>query len=157
MARAERGEIGCRALRRFAVEGRLEAQAVLARIAAEGRLAAADFEDGSGKSGWWEWSHTKHALEYLFWAGKITTAARRPSFARIYDLAERVIPRNILDLPKPDSASAQRDLIERSARALGVAIAADLRDYFRLKPEEGDHAIAALAEDGVLVPAKVQG
>lgn len=156
MARARRGEIGYKALRRFAGEGKAEADAVLARIAAEGPLAAADFEDGSGRSGWWEWSHTKHALEYLFWAGRITTATRRPSFARTYDLTERVIPARIIELPTPDPASAQRALIERSARALGVASAADLRDYFRLKPEEGDPAIAALAESGVLVPARVE-
>lgn len=157
MARAERGEIGYQGLRRFAVERRAEAQAVLDRITAEGPMAAADFEDGSSKSGWWEWSHTKHALEWLFWAGKITTATRRGSFARVYDLPERVLPRAILDLPTPDAASAQRSLIERGARALGVATAADLRDYYRLKPEEADHAIAAEVEAGTLIPARVQG
>lgn len=120
-------------------------------------MTAADFEDGSSRSGWWEWSHTKHALEWLFWAGKITTATRRGSFARVYDLPERVLPKAILDLPTPDAASAQRALIERSARALGVATAADLRDYYRLKPEEADHAIAAESEAGTLVPVRVQG
>lgn len=157
MDRAERGEIGYPGLRRFAAERRAEAQAVLDRITAEGPLAAADFEDGSSKSGWWEWSHAKHALEWLFWAGKITTATRRGSFARVYDLPERVLPKAILDLPTPDAASAQRTLIERSARALGVATAADLRDYFRLKPEEADHAIAAEVEAGTLVPARIEG
>jgi uncharacterized protein YcaQ len=68
-----------------------------------------------------------------------------------------VLPRAILDLPTPDAASAQRALIERSARALGVATAADLRDYYRLKPEEADHAIAAQAEAGTLVPVRVEG
>lgn len=157
MARAERGEIGYRALKRFATERRPEAQAVLDRIIAEGPMAAADFENGSSKSGWWEWSHTKHALEWLFWSGKITTATRRGSFARIYDLPERVLPKAVLDLPTPDAASAQRALIERSARALGVATAADLRDYFRLKPEEADHAILAQAEAGILLPVRVEG
>lgn len=157
MARAERGEIGYPALKRFAAERRPEAQAVLDRISAEGPMAAADFENGSSRSGWWEWSHTKHALEWLFWSGKITTATRRGSFARIYNLPERVLPKAVLDLPTPDAASAQRALIERSARALGVATAADLRDYYRLKPEEADHAIAAQAEAGILVPARVEG
>ncbi len=157
MARAERGEIGYKALKRFAAESRAEAQAVLDRIIAEGPLAAADFENGSSKSGWWEWSHTKHALEWLFWSGRITTATRRGSFARIYDLPERVLPAAILDLPTPDVATAQRALIERSARALGVATAADLRDYYRLKPEEGDHAIADEVEAGNLVPVRVEG
>lgn len=157
MARAERGEIGYQGLKRFAAEQRPEAQAVLDRITAEGPMAAADFENGSSKSGWWEWSHTKHALEWLFWSGKITTATRRGSFARVYDLPERVLSKAILDLPTPDAATAQRALIERSARALGVATAADLRDYYRLKPEEADHAIASGAEEGTLVPVRVQG
>ena len=157
MARAERGEIGYQGLKRFAAERRPEAQAVLERIAAEGPMAAADFENGSSKSGWWGWSHTKHALEWLFWSGKITTATRRGSFARLYDLPERVLPRAILDLPTPDAAGAQSALIGRSARALGVATAADLRDYYRLKPEEADHAIATQAEAGTLVPVRVEG
>ncbi|MGV2497478.1 winged helix-turn-helix domain-containing protein [Pelagerythrobacter aerophilus] len=157
MARAERGEIGYRGLKRFAAEQRPEAQAVLNRITAEGPMTAADFENGSSKSGWWEWSHTKHALEWLFWSGKITTATRRGSFARVYDLSERVLPKATLDLPTPDAATAQRALIERSARALGVATAADLRDYYRLKPEEADHAIASEADEGTLVPVRVEG
>ncbi|MDR6787157.1 uncharacterized protein YcaQ [Sphingomonas sp. BE138] len=157
MARAERGEIGYRALRRFAAERRGEADAVLARIAAEGPLTAAEFENGSSRSGWWEWSDVKHALEWLFWSGRITTATRRGSFARVYDLPERVLPPAVFAMPTPSAAEAQRALIERSARALGVATAADLRDYYRLKPDEADHAIADLAEDGVLVPVRVEG
>lgn len=157
MARAERGEIGYQALRRFATERRAEADAVLERITAEGALTAADFENGSSRSGWWEWSHVKHALEWLFWSGRITTATRRGSFARVYDLTERVLPPAVMALPTPSDAAAQRALIERSARALGVATASDLRDYFRLKPAEGDHAIADLAEEGVLVPVRVAG
>lgn len=157
MARAERGQSGYLKLRSFALERRREAQAVLDRIIAEGPLAAADFEGGSSKSGWWEWSETKHALEWLFWSGKITTVTRRGSFARVYDLPERVLPQDILNLPTPDEESAQRALIERSARALGVATLSDLRDYFRLKPADADHAIADLTEAGILVAVDVQG
>jgi uncharacterized protein len=157
MAQAERGEIGWGSLKLFAGERRAEAEAVLARIAAEGPLAASAFENGSGKGGWWQWSDAKRALEWLFWAGKITTATRRPSFERVYDLSERVIPPAILGLPTPDAATAQRGLIERSARALGISTAGDLRDYFRLRPDEAAQAIVALEEEGVLLPVAVQG
>jgi len=157
MARAERGEIGYQSLRRFAAEHRGEAEAVLQRIRTEGPLTAADFEGGRSKSGWWEWSHVKHALEWLFWSGQITTATRRASFARVYDLPERVLPPSILNMPTPSATEAQCLLIERSARALGVATAADLRDYFRLKPGEADHAIGRLEETGLLLPARVEG
>ncbi|SFR83635.1 winged helix-turn-helix domain-containing protein [Sphingomonas jatrophae] len=157
MAQAERGDAGYKGLRVFASDLRHEAQAVLDRITAEGPLAAADFENGSSRSGWWEWSHTKRALEWLFWSGQITTATRRAGFTRVYDLPERVLPPAILALPTPDAASAQRTLIERSARALGVATAADLRDYFRLRPDQADHAIAAEVEAGSLIPVAVEG
>ena len=77
----------------YAGERRAEAEAILERIRAEGPLAASDFEEGNGQGGWWEWGDAKRALEWLFWAGRITTATRRASFERVYDLTERVIPR----------------------------------------------------------------
>jgi uncharacterized protein YcaQ len=157
MARADRGETGWGIMRRFATERRSEAEAVLARIRAEGALAASDFEHGRSRSGWWEWGDTKRALEWLFFAGHVTTATRRGSFERIYDLTERVIPSAILSLPTPDEAEAQRALVEHSAKALGIATAADLRDYFRLKPDEAAKAIACLVEEKALIPASVEG
>jgi len=135
---------------------RPEAQAVLDRISGEGPMAASDFEHGRSRSGWWEWGDTKRALEWLFRAGRLTTATRRGSFERVYDLSERVIPKAILALPTPGEAEAQRRLVEISARALGIATAGDLRDYFRLKPEEAKAAIEALVEDGILLPVQVE-
>jgi uncharacterized protein YcaQ len=156
LARAERGEAGWKGLWSCATARRGEAAAILARIAAEGPMAASDFEHGRSRGGWWEWGETKHALEYLFWAGRITTATRRGSFERVYDLRERVIPKAILAVPTPDEAEARRRLVEISARALGVATATDLRDYFRLGPEDARTAIAALVEDGILLPVTVE-
>jgi hypothetical protein len=156
MARAERGEAGWKSLRAFRTERKAEADAALARIAAEGPLAASDFE-ARGAGGWWGWSSAKAALEWLFLTGRITTATRRNSFERVYDLTERVIPPRILDLPTPAEADAQRALIERAARAHGVGSARDLRDYFRLSPADGSARIAELVEEGVLLPAAVQG
>src|SRR3546814_10074152 len=89
MAAADRGEIGWGSLRAYAGERRSETQALLARIRAEGPLAASDFEGGKGNGGWWGWGDTKRALEWLFWAGPITTATRRPSLERGYDVSAR--------------------------------------------------------------------
>ena len=156
MARADRGEGMWPRLRAFAGERRGEAMAVLRRIEAEGPLAASDLREDRARKGWWEWSDAKAALEWLFWAGHVTTATRRASFERVYDLTERVIPPEILARPTPAKEDAQRMLIERAARALGVATAADLRDYFRLKPEATPR-IAELVEEGILVPVAVEG
>ena len=157
MARGDRGEAGWRSLRGFATERRSEAEAVLGRIRDEGPLAASDFEHGRSRSGWWEWGATKHALEWLFWAGRITTATRRGSFERVYDLSERVIPAKVLALPTPSETEAQRELVALASRALGIATAGDLRDYFRLGVEETRTAIASLVEAGTLLPVQVEG
>ena len=157
MAQAERGEIGWASLRAFAGERKGEAGAILQRIRSEGPLAASDFEEGKGKGGWWEWGDTKRALEWLFWAGRITTATRRASFERVYDLTERVIPAAILALPTPAPEDARRALVAQAAAALGIATETDLRDYFRLKPEPARRALAELVEEGTLLPAAVEG
>ncbi len=157
MARAERGVGTWGRLAAFAGERRGEAEALLARIAAEGPLAASDVAESRAKSGWWEWSDAKHALEWLFWAGLVTTRTRRGSFERVYDLPERVLPAATFARTTPDEADARRALIARSARALGVATAADLRDYFRLRPDDADPHIIELVEAGTLRPVRVEG
>ena len=154
---ADKGEVGWRSMRAFARDRRSEAQYVLDRIRADGPMAASDFENGKGRGGWWEWGEAKRALEWLFWAGHVTTATRRNSFERVYDLPERVIPRAILDLPTPSLPDAHRALIDRAGQALGVATATDLRDYFRLSPEPSKRAIAELVEESVLLPVEVEG
>jgi hypothetical protein len=130
---------------------------VLERIRKDGPCAASDFEEKRSRQGWWEWTDTKRALEWLFWAGHITTATRRGSFERVYDLTERVIPARFLGLPTPDEGEAHRALIDRAALALGIATALELRDYFRLGPEEAKAAIETLVEAGVLRLVEVSG
>ena len=122
-----------------------------------GPLAAGDLDRANHKgSSWWGWTDTKIALEYLFWAGRITTATRR-GFERIYDLTERVIPPDIRAMPTPTEADAQRHLIAIAARALGVASEADLRDYFRLDALDSRARIAELVEERRLIPVTVEG
>lgn len=157
MARADRGEVGWTGLRVFARERRAEAEGFLKRIRNDGPSAASDFEDKRGRSGWWEWGDAKRALEWLFWAGHITTSTRRGSFERVYDLTERVIPPAVLALPAPDERGAHRVLVERSARALGIATGQELRDYFRLGPDDARQAIGSLVEAGALLPVEVPG
>jgi uncharacterized protein len=104
---------------------------------------------------WWGWSDCKAALEWLFWAGFITTATRR-HFERLYDLTERVIPTEILAVPTPSVPDAFRELIRIAARALGVATEIDLRDYFRLPVLESRKPISELVEAGELIPVSVE-
>jgi uncharacterized protein YcaQ len=105
----------------------------------------------------WAWSAAKHALEWLFWAGLVAATHRRGSFERVYDLPERVLPRAILQLPTPSGVDARRALLARSARALGVATADDLRDYYRIPAADARLPIEQLVEEGTLVPVRVRG
>jgi len=157
MAQADRGDAGWSRMRPYATERRAEAMAVLDRIRVDGPSAASDFEGGKGQGGWWEWSDAKRALEWLFWAGHITTSSRRGSFERVYDLPERVIPADVLAQPTPADADAHRALIEHAAAAHGIATTGDLRDYFRQSPEQAAAAIRELVEEGVLIPVEVPG
>lgn len=104
----------------------------------------------------WNWSDGKTALEWLFFAGEITTA-KRVNFERWYDLAENVIPPEILAVPTPEPADAKRELVRISARAHGIGTEPDLRDYFRLGHADTKRAVAELVESGELVPATVRG
>jgi uncharacterized protein YcaQ len=158
MARAEQLHGIYGELAKFVRKRRDFVDAALAEIRERGPLAASELSGGGpGTSGWWGWHEGKTALEYLFWAGLVTTAMRRGSFERVYDLPERVLPRAVLEAPTPDPADAKRALVHHAATALGIATAADLRDYFRLSPADGNPAIRELVEVGALVEVEVEG
>ena len=156
MEKARRSQGIYKGLAEFARQNRAYIERIYQEVAARGPIAASDFEDQKGSGGWWGWSEVKHALEWLFWVGRITTATRR-GFERLYDLPQRVIPATIHDAPTPEPAEAIRHLLRVSARGLGVATAADLRDYFRLSPKDADPRLAELVEAGDLLPVRVEG
>jgi uncharacterized protein len=155
MERARAGDTWS-GLARFGRERRDFIDAVLTRIEREGPLTGGDFADGPRVAGWWNWSNGKRALEWLFWAGLITTKTRR-GFERVYDLTERVLPRAVIEAPTPGVEEAQRQLIRIAARAMGVATGGDLRDYFRMPVAGFAARIAELVEAGDLIPATVRG
>ena len=141
----------------FAAQNRAYIDQVLAEIARRGPVTGADFApEGPRKSGWWNWSEGKRALEWLFRAGEITIKTRR-GFERVYDLTERVIPPAILAAPTPSEADAKRELVLISARAMGVATVADLADYFRILQADAKARAEELVETGALERVDVKG
>lgn len=104
----------------------------------------------------WNWHDGKTALEYLFFAGKVT-AAGRVNFERLYDLPERVLGAALLDSPTPSEPEAQRELVRIAARCLGVASEPDLGDYFRLPRAASKARVAELLESGELQQVSVEG
>jgi uncharacterized protein YcaQ len=107
-------------------------------------------ERGDRRHWGWNWSAVKRGLEYLFWSGEITSAGRDSAFRRRYAALEAVLPRAVLQAPTPSPQEAHRELVLLAARALGVATAADLADYFRLAPAATRAAIGDLVADGRL-------
>jgi hypothetical protein len=133
-------------------------RSVLEEVRQRGPLTAGQLSDPRRRDGeWWERrSDGRLALEVLFDHGDVV-AWRSPNFERVYDLAERVVPSSILDLPVPSAPDAQRELLARAALALGVATVADLADYFWLKPAAAAPLVNELVEGGRLMQVRVEG
>jgi uncharacterized protein len=151
-------------MRRIAVEHPRLVEAVLAEVRDRGPLTAAEVELAlehdapRNKVHWgWNWSLVKQAVEYLFWSGQVASAGRTSQFARRYALPERVLPRAVVDAPDPSEEDAFTELTRIAARAHGVGSEQCLRDYFRMRPEDGRIAIDRLVAEGTLVPVQVEG
>lgn len=132
--------------------------AVLAEVVERGPLAASQLSEPRRRTGeWWgRRSVGRVALEQLFGDGALA-AWRAPNFERVYDLAERVIPAEVLALPTPAAEDAQRELVLLAARCLGVGTVADLADYFWLRVPSARPRVAELVEDGRLSRVSVEG
>ena len=98
-------------MRRWAEQNARYVDAVLDEVRRRGPITAAELEDPGRRGGeFWVRTQGKVALEWLFLEGAVLVAAR-PNFARVYDLAERVLPREVLERTAPDEPDAQRKLL----------------------------------------------
>jgi uncharacterized protein YcaQ len=140
--------------------GHTQADEILARIKDLGPSTARDLDNGErrAKVDWgWNTSDTKRALEYLFLAGQLAVAGRTSQFERIYDLPERVLPAAVLNHATWTADDAHLELVRRAARALGIASANCLADYYRLRVADTKKAIDVMVEAGEVLPARVEG
>ena len=139
----------------FVTNNRKFVEAVHEKIRDLGPSSAGQLGSQKKKGSWWSWSDTKIALEWLFWVGAVAVS-HRENFTRFYDLSERVLPAEILGSALPAN-QAQRELILKASRHLGVATAEDLVDYHRLPKVEGKKRVGELAEDKLLLEVVVEG
>ena len=147
-----------RGLERFRAQRADFVEEIYRRVRDEGPLASGDLTTRVGKKGpWWDWDHAKLALEVLFFEGRVTATRRATDFARMYDLTERVLPAEILDLPTPTKAEAQKELLRRAARHHGLGTINDLADYHRQKVTPFKTYAKELVEEGELVETTVDG
>jgi len=122
-----------------------------------GPVTARDLDDGAPrrKDNWgWNWSKTKDALEYLFFTGEVAIAGRNGAFERLYDLPERVLPREVVEAKTPAVADANRELVRRAARSHGVVTATCLADYYRMKVTDAKAALADLVPTPTMSPCR---
>lgn len=133
-----------------------EVERLLETIRERGPVRSADFERRDGRGGgWWEWKPEKRILESLFTAGELMIA-RREGFQRVYDLRERVLP-GWSDARLPPEEEVRRTLVAKAVRALGVARAGWVADYFRMAKRGTPEVAARLAEEGALLRVEVEG
>lgn len=127
---------------------------VLARVRDSGPVTTTDLGGAKNGGAWWDWSDVKISLEYLLDIGEVV-CTRRTGWRRVYDLAERAVPPELLGA-EPDDAECIARLAAAAGRALGVATRADLVDFLRL---DGRHAalLDRLLAEGAcgLVPVRV--
>jgi len=132
---------------------------LLDELAERGPLRPADIDHDarSGSRGsWWGWDDVKNGLERLWLFGDVAIAGRR-GFERQYALASDVLPAAALETTVP-RADAIAELVRRAAVACGVATAADLADYWRIRDRPAVMAaVHDLVDTGELIPVRVDG
>jgi uncharacterized protein YcaQ len=132
---------------------------VLGHIRKEGPVRSAEFARTDGKSGgWWEWKPEKRALEHLFAAGELMIS-HRENFHRVYDLRERVLANalpNWEDALAPTEQEVRRALALKAVRALGVAVAGWVPDYFRTPKRGAASLLEELVDEGSLLRAGIE-
>jgi uncharacterized protein YcaQ len=130
-------------------------QLVLQRLAADGSVRAADFEQHGEKyeSGWGERSPITDTLALLWLQGRIVPAGRIGS-GRQWALADTWFPRPIG--PIPGHPEALRQAAVRSLRALGIATQKQVRIHFVRHRYQGlASAWNDLEADGQVVPVEL--
>jgi uncharacterized protein YcaQ len=130
---------------------------VLRELRRRGPLRARDLENRAAegwRTGGWndEGQNVPMLLDILWHQGKVMIVGRDGQ-QRIWDLAERSLPRTSA---RPASDVA-RELAERDARAGGIARLDKVGFLFDGPPPGRERAVKALLAEGVVVPVEVEG
>ena len=105
-------------------------------------------DEARGKGGWWDWHPSKTALEFLWRTGVLAVCERR-GFAKVYDLAERILP--VCD----SAAPPDEEVIDWACRSafdrLGFATSGEIAAFWALiRPEDAkDWCARALARSDI--------
>ncbi len=127
-------------------------------VAERGPLTSVDLADPGRRTGpWWGMGKGSTALEWLYVKGRLAISHRPASFAKVYDLAERVYPPGFFDTPMMDHETSVRRRTLIAARAHGVGTVKDLADYFRINTTAVHQQVQRLVAAGSLRQVEVEG
>ncbi|MCB0379605.1 MAG: YcaQ family DNA glycosylase [Flavobacteriales bacterium] len=130
-------------------------QYVLDRIKAEGPLQSKDFEHKRTSPGnWYEWKPAKKALEQLFMQGDLMVA-KRQGFQKVYDIAERVLPKKV-NTSTPTEQEYAKHLIKKTIQAHGLVDEAQIT-YLRPKAKKAvTNTLKELVENNEIVEISIE-
>jgi uncharacterized protein YcaQ len=118
---------------------------VLDALRTNGALPTRFFEGSGGKGGgMWNWKPEKRILEDLFAAGEVVVAGR-DGFQRLYDLPERVIPREQLEAPVPSEEEFRRGYALRAVEGRGALTESGIAEHCRF--QGGAKAMRPVVDD----------
>jgi uncharacterized protein YcaQ len=117
------------------------------RIRANGPVMAREMKGDNHKSGgWWNWHPSKTALEFLWHTGKLSIAAR-DNFQKIYDLTERVIPKEHYEA-EVDHDTFVDWACRQALQRLGFATSGEIAAFFDLvTPQEAKQWVESHREE----------
>lgn len=109
-----------------------ELDTVLKHISDGGAACSRDVgaDEAKGSSGWWDWHPSKTALEFLWRSGDLAICHRK-GFRKFYDLTERVIPPEYLNVRHTEA-----EIIDWAMSAaldrLGFGTSGELAAFFEI-------------------------
>ncbi len=150
------GQKGWTSAKKWLEEHAAVVEQVMSRVHERGPVRSSDFERTDGQKGaWWNWKEEKLALEALFNTGDLMIS-KRHNFQRLYDLRQRVLP-TWEDAHAPSYEEVRRTMTLKAVKALGIATALWIAEYFYMPKQGIKPYMEKLADEGALIRVEVEG
>jgi uncharacterized protein YcaQ len=135
-------------------------QHILERLAADGPLTTADFDDLAvvpwESTGWTGGRNVTRMLDFLYSIGTVLSVGRQGN-KKFWHLADRWLPPGT-DVSEWAEADVVRRAAHKSLRALGIATSKQINNHFiRKRYANLKERLAELVEEGTALPTRIVG